>query len=541
MSDKSSAPQEGSATRTPQQRSASPPAAAKTVVPDKPEKSEKSNILGDFRLEKKLGQGGMGVVYLAHQISLDRKCALKVLSKELGSKPNFVERFKREARAGAKIDHPHVVRCFAVGEARGLHYVAMELIDGQSMQNWLNDLGKISIPDALHVTLLCAEALKHAHELNMIHRDIKPDNILITKKGVVKVSDLGLAKALDDDMSMTQSGTGLGTPHYMPPEQARNAKHVDHRSDIYALGGTLYHFVTGQTPFKGETIVDLITSKEKGSFTHAKKLNSEVPERMDLMIDKMMARDPQHRYQSMDELIRDLDSLKLSGESLSFIDAPDREVIRRSHSGPASLAPTRPAFTAPTAARTPVLPPSSSEDAERRASAGLDMSERWYVRHTDAHGKPTVSRWTTAQVLQAMKSDRLDASARVTRDNKEPFLPFAQYPEFAAESHKLATRTKTKNKEQSLAGQYAKLEKQYRRQKWWRMLGKLRDGTMGIVGLILYLAIVAVIVIGAIWGGIWVYQNKLAPMLQNRQAAAPAAADTPSDSDSLPDQTGGPQ
>lgn len=531
MADKTSAPKDGAATRAPQQRSASSPSGAKTEVPETPEKAEKSNLLGDFRLEKKLGQGGMGVVYLAHQISLDRKCALKVLSKDLGSKPNFVERFKREAKAMAKIDHPNVVRCYAVGEARGLHYVAMELIDGQSMQNWLNDLRKIPIADALHVTLLCAEALKHAHELNMIHRDVKPDNILVTKKGVVKVSDLGLAKALDDDMSMTQSGTGLGTPHYMPPEQARNAKYVDHRSDIYALGGTLYHFLTGQTPFKGETIVDLITSKERGSFTHAKKLNPEVPERLDLMIDKMMARDPQHRYQSMSELIRDLESLKLTGDSLSFITAPDREVIRRASSGPAapSLSPTRPAFHAPTSPRTPVLPPSSSEDAERKASPGIDMSERWYVRHTDAHGKPTVSRWTTAQVLQAMKSDRLDAGARIARDTKDPFLPFAQYPEFAAESHKLATRTKTKAKEHSLAGQYARLEKQYRRQKWWRMLGKLRDGTMGIVGLILYLAIVAAIVIGAIWGGIWVYQNKIGPMLQNRTQPAAAAPETPAD------------
>src|SRR5690242_19227638 len=140
MADKTSAPKDGGATKSSQQRSAL--AATKVDASAKTEKSEKS-ILGDFRLEKKLGQGGMGVVYLAHQISLDRKCALKVMSKELGAKPTFVERFKKEARAGAKIDHPNVVRCFAVGEDRGLHYVAMELIDGQSMQNWLNELGKL--------------------------------------------------------------------------------------------------------------------------------------------------------------------------------------------------------------------------------------------------------------------------------------------------------------------------------------------------------------------------------------------------------------
>jgi serine/threonine-protein kinase len=510
MADKTSPPKDGAATRA-SQRSA--PAATKVDTSAKTEKSEKSNILGDFKLEKKLGQGGMGVVYLAHQISLDRKCALKVMSKELGAKPTFVERFKKEARAGAKIDHPNVVRCYAVGEDRGLHYVAMELIDGQSMQNWLNDRGKLSVPDALHVTLLAAEALKHAHSLNMIHRDIKPDNILVTKKGAVKVSDLGLAKALDDDMSMTQSGTGLGTPHYMPPEQARNAKHVDHRSDIYALGGTLYHFLTGQTPFKGDTIVELITNKERGSFTHAKKLNPDVPERLDLMIDKMLAKDPQHRYQSMAEVIRDLEGLKLASESLSFIDAPDREVIRRtpSASAPASLAPTRPGFSAPTKA--PILPPTSAEDAERKGAAGLDMNEKWYVRHSDAHGKPTVSHWTTAQVLQAMKSDRLDASARIARDPKQPFVPFAQFPQFAAESHKLATRTKTKSKDHQLKNQYAKIEKQYRRRHIWRFLASLRDGTIGFVNLILYLTIVVAIIGGAVFGGIWLWQNHLQQML----------------------------
>jgi serine/threonine-protein kinase len=107
------------------------------------------------------------------------------------------------------------------------------------MQKWMNKLGKLSVGDALYATLVCADALKHAHESGLVHRDIKPDNILVTSKGVVKLADLGLAKAIDDDMSMTQSGTGMGTPHYMPPEQARNAKYADHRSDIYALGCTL--------------------------------------------------------------------------------------------------------------------------------------------------------------------------------------------------------------------------------------------------------------------------------------------------------------
>lgn len=496
MAEASSTPKEAGETQVSGPKQVQPAAA-------KASGGEKSNILGDFKLMRKLGQGGMGAVYLAHQISLDRQCAVKVMSKDLAAKPGFVERFKREAKAMARVEHPNAVRCIAVDEAKGLHFVAMELIDGQSMQDWLDQLGKLSVPDALHVTLLCADALSHAHGMNMIHRDVKPDNILVTKKGGIKVSDFGLAKALDDDMSMTQSGTGLGTPHYMAPEQARNAKHVDHRTDIYALGGTLYHFLTGQTPFKGETIVDLITSKERGSFTPAKRLNPEVPERLDLILDKAMARDPKYRYATMAEFITDLESLQMASDSLSFISSPDREVVRRSGAAGSPLAATRAGFGGKTTSpKIAAIPPSSAEDAERKSSRGLNMDDRWYVKHADSNGRPTVSKWTTSQVLKAMKSNQLDAEARITRDPQQPFLPFAQFPEFSGEAHKLITRTKVKSKEASLANQYAKLEKQYRRQKWWRLLSRFKDGTLGLVGLLLYLAIVAAIIGGVIYGGI---------------------------------------
>lgn len=509
MAEASSSPKEAGATQVSGAR-----LVAGSEKGKKKSSGEASNVLGDFKLLRKLGQGGMGAVYLAHQISLDRPCAVKVLSKDLAAKSGFVERFVREARAMAKVDHANAVKCYAVDHDRGMHFVAMELIDGRSMQDWLDQLGKLSVADALHVTLVCADALSHAHAIGMIHRDVKPDNILVTKNGVVKVSDFGLAKVLDDDMSMTQSGTGLGTPHYMAPEQARNAKHVDHRTDVYALGGTLYHFLTGQTPFKGETIVDLITAKERGSFTPAKRISPEVPERLDLILDKAMARDSQHRYASMEEFIRDLESLQLASDSLSFISAPDRHVVRRAGGGPASMASTRAGFGGQTrhAATTvpptmAVTPPTSAEDAVRHSHATFDMDATWYVKHADAHGKPTVSKWSTAQVLTAMKSNRLDASARVTRDPQQPFLPFAQFPEFAREAHKLITRKKVKSKEMSLASQYEQIEKQYRRQKWWRLLARFRDGTLGIVGLILYLAVVAGIIAGAIYGAIllWDY------------------------------------
>ena len=250
--------------------------------------------LGDFELKKRLGKGGMGEVFLARQISLDRMVALKTLSKELAKKGDFVARFEREARSMAKIDHPNVVKIYAVDSFKGIHFAAIEYIDGKSVQNWLDHLGRLSIADAVYIAIVSAEALKHAHSQNMVHRDIKPDNILITQKGVVKVADFGLAKAMDEDVSMTQSGTGLGTPLYMAPEQARNAKHVDERVDIYALGATLYHLLTGKLPFMASTALELILAKEKGTYPTARSLRSEIPERLDLIIDKMMAKDANH-------------------------------------------------------------------------------------------------------------------------------------------------------------------------------------------------------------------------------------------------------
>jgi len=459
-------------------------------------------VIGDFRIQRKLGQGGMGAVYLAHQISLDRPCALKVMARELASKPGFVERFVREARSMAKMEHPHVVSCYAVGEDKGTHYVAMELMDGQSMQKWVDEIKVLPVGDALLVTITVAEALQHAHDLKMIHRDIKPDNILLTKKGVVKVADLGLAKATDEDMSMTQSGTGLGTPHYMPPEQARNAKHVDHRSDIYALGVTLYHFVTGKVPFSGESVIELITNKEKGTFTPAHRLNNKIPERLSLMIDRSMAKDPKARYQSMKEFVRDLSSLGLSGTTLSFIDHPQKAELRvgasRSSSASNIAPPPSPAARTQAASSrssgTAAAPGAVPAPASTAAADGT-----WYVR-VMKEGKATLSRMSTGQILAAIKTDKLDSATQVASSAKGPFLPLPQVPAFEDAARKMIGRQHANAKSRSLAGEYAKLEKQYNRRKWWQMLSRFRDGTLGLVGLVLYLVAIAALIAGILYG-----------------------------------------
>ena len=466
--------------------------------PDKPAgdgKESKEQILGDFKITKKLGQGGMGTVYLAQQISLDRPCALKVMMKELAKKPGFMERFVREARAMAKINHPNVVQCYGVYEEKGLHFVAMELMDGQSMQDWVEDLGKLPIHDAVLVTIVVAEALQHAHDLSMVHRDIKPDNLLVTKKGIIKVADLGLAKSVDEDMSMTQSGTGLGTPHYMPPEQARNAKHVDNRCDIYALGVTLYHFLTGKVPFAGDSIVELITNKEKGSFQPAHRVNSQVPERLSLICDKAMAKDPKHRYQHMRDFVKDLEALGLAGESLTFIDERTRQIVRRS-SAP-TVANMRNTMAAPAApasrglASTQATPPSAS-----KTQVGTDGT--WYVKQVDAAGKLNISKMSTQQVVVSIRTDRFNERTQVSASAKGPFVALTQLPQFDDDTRKMLVRQQSASKSRSLADEYKKIEKQYNRQKWWNLLARFRQGTLGILGLIVYLGALAAIIFG-VW------------------------------------------
>ncbi len=454
--------------------------------------------LGDFKLLKKLGQGGMGEVYLANDIKLDRNVALKILSKDMAKKPGFVERFVREARAMAKIDHPNAVKVYAADSDKGYNYAAIEYIDGKSMQHWMNQLGKLPVGDAVHVVLCCADALSHAHELTLIHRDIKPDNILVTKKGAVKVADFGLAKALDDeDMSMTQSGTGLGTPLYMPPEQARNAKSVDHRTDIYALGVMLYYFLAGKLPFEGETVLKLIVAKEKGTYLPVRKHNPQVPEKLELIVDKMIQKEPKHRYATCVDLIADLERLNLESQVLSFIDpaeAASRAVgrTRQRSAMNATAVPSSPA------ASMPQLKTSAQDASDVQAKSGGQDNTLWFVRYTNAKGETTVKEMSTRQIQQGILSEVLDVKTQAQKkDQQTGFLPLAAYPEFQdLVKKRLAVKT-TEVKAESMKEMYAKIDKEHKRAKIWRSIRAMTESTLGLVGLIIYLILIAAALVGA--------------------------------------------
>ena len=404
-------------------------------------KEPMDEVLGDFHIERKLGQGGMAEVFFARQISLDRPVALKVLSKAMAKKPGFIERFIREARSMAKLDHPHAVKAYAVDCAQDRHFVAIEFIDGQSMQSWMDKLGKLSIGDAVHIVLRCADALRAAHGMNIVHRDIKPDNILITKKGITKVSDFGLAKVSDDDdHSMTQVGTTLGTPSYMAPEQARDAKTVDNRSDIYSLGITLYYFVTGKLPFVGESIVKLLMAKDAGTYIGARKVNPEVSDRLDLIIGKMIEKEKKYRYANCDELIKDLKSLNCENPSLSFIEGAEVSSVSQTVTAvvpPASALPP-PEMPKMNSVVTAAAPVSNATEAPPKPP--VKDTVVWHVAFTNARGQSVITKMSAMQIQHMIRSELLPLNTKATRGEKTEFLPLDVYPEFKALMKKRAVQ-----------------------------------------------------------------------------------------------------
>jgi serine/threonine protein kinase len=265
----------------------------------------------DFQIISKIGQGAMGEVYKARQISLDQVVALKVLAPHLSMSTQFVGRFRREARASVKVAHPNIVRGIAVGAENGRHYFAMEYVDGENAQQLLARHGRLPVGEAVRIISDVARALAAAEACGLVHRDIKPANIMITGTGAVKLADLGLAKTMEDDDGLSKTGISFGTPAYMPPEQLTSVRDVDVRSDIYALGVTLYHFLTGKKPFNGR-IFQLIAAKERGEFEPAAQLNPSIPPALELVMRKMMAPEPEDRYASARELVKALEQLDLT-------------------------------------------------------------------------------------------------------------------------------------------------------------------------------------------------------------------------------------
>jgi serine/threonine-protein kinase len=267
--------------------------------------------LGGYEVVAKIASGGMGTVYKARQLSLDREVAIKVLPKELAGDLNYVKRFQREAKLAAKISHPNAVHIYDVGYEGGKHYIAMEYVPGVTAKDLLED-GPIEEGRALDIVRQVAAALAEAHLNKIIHRDIKPGNILLTKDGVAKLADLGLAKDIgaSSGQSLTMSGIVSGTPTYMAPEQCAGDKDVDHRADIYSLGITLYRMLVGRDPFEASTPVAVMRMHLEDPLPDPRAENPAVSAGTAQLITDMTAKDRAARVQTCDEVMRRIDEIR---------------------------------------------------------------------------------------------------------------------------------------------------------------------------------------------------------------------------------------
>jgi len=254
--------------------------------------------IGRYELLCMIGEGGMGAVYAAVDVDSVEFCALKILPMELAEDPDIVTRFLREAETACTLRHPNIVGGLRAGEDEGLHFFSMEFVDGLTVYDRLEAEGSLAEAESLRIVRGTCLGLQYASEKGLVHRDIKPENIMIDRDGTPKLLDMGLVKRLDASRvtRLTQTGMAIGTPHYISPEQARGEEEVDSRSDIYALGATLYHMVTGQVPFEGNTAAVIMTKHLSEELDYPSDVNPAVSEHASRLIGRMMAKAPHNRY-----------------------------------------------------------------------------------------------------------------------------------------------------------------------------------------------------------------------------------------------------
>jgi len=281
--------------------------------------------LGEYTILEVLNKGGMGVIYKARQKRLERLVAVKVLPTNLSRDAKFVTRFEREARAAASVTHPNIIQILHIGEERGLHYIAMELVEGDSLAALIGRDGPLEQPQALRLFKQVASALSAAHARGIVHRDIKPSNVLINHRGNAKVVDFGIAKRPDTDVNVTATGAALGTPLYMPPEIGRGGKDLDARADLYSLGATFYHALSGRPPFEADTPAELIVKHTTERAPALRSVAPRVDRELAKIIDRLLRKNPDSRYDSAEALLTDLESIHLAAPDVDR-DAPTLEM-----------------------------------------------------------------------------------------------------------------------------------------------------------------------------------------------------------------------
>ena len=336
--------------------------------------------VGHYDLTEKIAEGGMGTVYKGRDRTTGRTVAIKLVTPQMAKNNVFLQRFEKEYNAARSLDHPNVIRALDYGTAAGRPYLVMEYVDGESLGQRLERDGKLPETEAIRLIGQAAQGLQKAHKQGLIHRDVKPDNIMVTRDGQAKLADLGLVKELETDVNLTRTGRGLGTPHFMAPEQFKNAKNADVRCDVYSLAATLYMMVTGKLPFQSSGPLDAWMKKMNNELTPPRKANPELSERVDAAILRAMSADPDQRPASCREFMDEL-----AGQAPRKLPAP--------------------------------------------AAEGADL---WYMLYKDEEGTRHLVKGTVTAIRRSLKEGLLgDASnVRASRAKSGPFEQLRSHREF---------------------------------------------------------------------------------------------------------------
>ncbi|HKB35057.1 MAG TPA: serine/threonine-protein kinase [Gemmataceae bacterium] len=338
--------------------------------------------IGSYDLVEKIAEGGMGSIYKARHRETGQIVAVKVMSRQVAVNAVLLRRFEQEFRTASQLDHPNIVRALDFGKQGDTPYLVMEYVEGESLGARLERDGRMVHHEAVRVIVQVAQGLHRAHKQGLVHRDVKPDNILVTPDGTAKLADLGLVKSADADLNLTKTGRGLGTPHFMAPEQFRDAKNADPRCDIYSLGATLYMMVTGELPFRSSGPLDAWMKKINNDLTPPRQLVSDLPERTEWAILRAMSPEKENRPTSCREFVEDL-----TGHSTRRLPTTD------------SSAP---------------------------------ISELWYLVYRDDENVTHTVKGTTSAIRRSLREGLLgDAgNVRAARSKAGPFEPLRGYPEF---------------------------------------------------------------------------------------------------------------
>jgi serine/threonine protein kinase len=346
--------------------------------------SSKSGLtsIGNYEVLEKVAEGGMGTIYKGRHRQTGQIVALKVVPASMAKNAILLKRFEQEFRAASMLDHPNIVRALEYDGSGASPFLVMEFVDGESLGQRVERDGRMPEAEAIRIMVQVAKALDTAHKQKLIHRDIKPDNVMVTRDGIVKVADLGLVKEVDTDLNLTRTGRGLGTPHFMAPEQFRNAKSADARCDIYSMGATLYMLVTGELPFKSCGPLDAWMKKIHNEITPARQLAPNLSERTDWAIRRAMSADPEQRPATCKEFVEDL-----TGQS--------------------------------------------SRRLSTNESAGT-VQDVWYLVYRDEEGQTHTVKGSTDGIRRSYKQGLLgDASnIRASRSKTGTFEPLRSIPEF---------------------------------------------------------------------------------------------------------------